>query len=193
MIQKDNAQLYTVEGIAAGILMLLVVIFVVKGAPLSSGTSSTSNANVEGQLEILGQDLLTILDYSSDESFSPLKKSLVEWDVENVGSPVQQSHLPPYLDNISNALQEALWNDGIANNLEVSFNNSGKIKNLPIFWNGEPSDNAVTVSKKIVLHDDDARSLLGYDWPDPPIIPDLDGNKTNIYNIATVRLTLWRI
>jgi hypothetical protein len=189
MIQKEDAQLYTVEGIAAGILMLLVVIFIVKGAPLSSNTSSTSNTNVEGQLEILGQDLLTILDYSSNESFSPLKQSLVEWDASMYQG--QQSELPTSLNCTYQALQEALWNDGIANNLEVSFNNSGGIKNLPIFWNGEPSDNAITVSKKIILHDDDALAL-GRDWSDNPI-HDLDGNKTNFYNTATVRLTLWRI
>jgi hypothetical protein len=192
MIEKDNAQLYTVEGIAAGILMLLVVIFIVKGAPLSSNTSSSSNKDVEGQLEILGQDLLTILDYSPEGSMSLLKKSLVLWD----GQMDQGQN-----DNTNQALQEALWNESIVYNLEVSFKNSGGIENRRVFWNGEPSDNAITVSKKIVLHDDDAQTLglgiaPGLDWPDyRPSYPihNLDGNKTNFYNTVTVRLTLWRI
>ena len=187
MIKKDNAQLYTVEGIAAGILMLIIVIFVIKGAPLSSSTSSSSNKNVEAQLEMTGQDILTILEYGPDGIDSPLKEAIMEWDGNEFDG--QNIVYPLTLrEKLADPLVEALGNEGIAYNLEVSYNTAEGISNRKMLWNGKPSDNAVTVTRKVVLHNNDLKDENLRD-----IITDLDGGDTDFYNAVMVRLTLWRI
>jgi len=187
MIKKDNAQLYTVEGIAAGILMLIIVIFVIKGAPLSSSTSSSSNKNVEAQLEMTGQDILTILEYGPDGIDSPLKEAIMEWDGNEFDG--QNTVYPLTLrQKLTDLLVEALGSEGIAYNLEVSYNTAEGISNRKMLWNGKPSDNAVTVTRKVVLHNNDLKDENLRD-----IITDVDGGDTDFYNAVMVRLTLWRI
>jgi len=194
MIRKDNAQLYTVEGIAASIMMLLVVIFIIKAAPLSSSTSSTSNKNVEAQLELMGQDFLTILDYGPNSSDSPLKGAIMEWGGQEFDGQKDLPSLPePLKEGLSDPLIEALGYEGIAYNLEVSYNTGTGVFNRRMLWNGRPSDNAVTVTRKVTLHNKD----LKYENL-RKIITDIDGNGTGLidtdfYNTVMVRLTLWRI
>lgn len=196
MIREDNAQLYTIEGIVASILMLMVVIFVVRGAPLTSNTASSSHKNVESQLETIGQDLLTILDVTSEEfPNSRLKQSIVDWD----GTTFSNATRPPSLVYISNALKEALGEAGIAYNLELRYftpngvnasicKSKEGVSTRAILWNGKPSDNAVIVSKELILHDDDKIKAGS-------IVCDMDTNinKTQYYNNVNVRLTLWRV
>jgi hypothetical protein len=195
MIREDSAQLYTVEGIVASILMLMVIIFVVRGAPLTSNTASSSHKNVESQLETIGQDLLTILDVTTEERpYSRLKQSIVEWD----GTTFSNATRPPSLVYISNAFQEALGNAGIAYNLELRYftphdaiNCTSKegVSTRAILWNGIPSDNAVIVSKELILHDNDNIKAGS-------IVCDMDTNassNTKYYNNVNVRLTLWRV
>jgi hypothetical protein len=79
MIRNDRAQLYTIEGIASAMLMIVVVIFVLKAAPLTSNTASASHMQVEKDLEMRGQDLLTVLDYTTPGSqYSPLKQAILD-------------------------------------------------------------------------------------------------------------------
>jgi hypothetical protein len=199
MIREDNAQLYTIEGIVSSILMLMVVIFVVRGAPLTSNTASSSSKNVESQLETIGQDLLTILDFTTEEyQYSRLKQSILDWD----GTTFSNATRPPSLVYISSALKEALGDAGIAYNLELRYftpdgvnvsicKSKEGVSTRAILWNGKPSDNAVIVSKDLVLHDGDIKtaSLRA-------IVCDMDTDpiyNTQYYNNVNVRLTLWRV
>ena len=191
MIKNNNAQLYTVEGIAAGILMLIVVIFVVKAAPLSSSTSSSSNKDVEAQLEILGQDILTTLDFKPEDSLnSHLKEFVMDWrDNITYGNPCAGS--PQSINYTCNVLQEALGDDGIAYNLELKYEipadvSSNIISTSTVLKNGNPSDNAVIVSKRIILHHDDPI------YPNSPI-KSIVNQTNNPTNTVMVRLILWRI
>jgi hypothetical protein len=58
-----------------------------------------------------------------------------------------------------------------------------------MLWNGRPSDNAVIVSRKILLHDEEMSVNPGLS----AIIPDMDSTSTRFYNIVVVRMTLWRM
>ncbi len=57
-----------------------------------------------------------------------------------------------------------------------------------LLWNGRPSDNAVIVSRKISLHDEDMAANPSLSR----IIPDMDPDS-QFYNVLEVRLTLWRM
>ncbi len=80
MIRNDRAQLYTMEGIASAMLMIVVVIFVLKAAPLTPNSASASHMHIEKELELRGQDLLTVLDYTPpDSEYSQLKEGILGW------------------------------------------------------------------------------------------------------------------
>ncbi|MCX9010350.1 MAG: hypothetical protein OIN66_04425 [Candidatus Methanoperedens sp.] len=184
MMQNEKAQLYTIEGIASAMLLVMVVIFVVRAAPMTPNTSSSAHQYLEAQLETQGQDLLIILDYVPEGSLnSPLKQAVIGWT--GLRFEGQSQVLPQSLNYTANVLKEALADAGIAYNFELSVDTSSGVATYGILWNGKPSDNAVIVSRKIVLHDDDG--VVATDK-----IQDMDPT-TKFYNIVDVRLTLWRM
>jgi len=184
-ILKDNTgQMYTLEGAATAIMIVFLVVFIVQASPLTPLTSSASHQQVESQIETSGSDLLIVLDYVPEgETYSPLKKALVDWTgVEFDG---QSSTYPNSVYDLTSVLNRALLADGTAYNLVVAYQNDNKKwDSRAMLWNGRPSDNAVLVSRKVVIHDEDAISAS--------FIPDLSPNSS-FYNILDVRLTLWRM
>jgi hypothetical protein len=59
-----------------------------------------------------------------------------------------------------------------------------------MIYNGDPSDNAVIVSRKLTLHDGDINTTK---YPGNPLaLEDIDP-ATNLFNIVEIRLTLWRM
>lgn len=188
MIRNEKAQLYTMEGIASAMLMIVVVIFVLKAAPLTPNSASATHMQIEKELEIRGQDLLTILDYTpSDSEPSKLKKAIMSWTGEEFDG---QAAVSPQDTKITAEIIRSILGDiGIAYNLEVYYNTLSGTETRAMLWNGRPSDNAVIVSRKIILHDEDftANPTLKL------IITEMDPNNTEFWNIVEVRMTLWRM
>lgn len=184
-ILKDNiAQMYTLEGAATAIMMIFLIVFIVQASPLTPLTSSASHQQVESQIETSGNDLLIVLDYVPEgETYSPLKKALIDWTgVEFDG---QSSTYPDSVSDLASVFNRALLADGTAYNLVVAYlDDNEEWDSRAMLWNGRPSDNAVLVSRKVVIHDEDAISAS--------FIPDLSTNSS-FYNILDVRLTLWRM
>jgi hypothetical protein len=184
-ILKDNiAQMYTLEGAATAIMMIFLIVFIVQASPLTPLTSSASHQQVESQIETSGNDLLIVLDYVPEgETYSPLKKALIDWTgVEFDG---QSSTYPDSVSDLTSVFNRALLADGTAYNLVVAYlDDNEEWDSRAMLWNGRPSDNAVLVSRKVVIHDEDAISAS--------FIPDLSTNSS-FYNILDVRLTLWRM
>ncbi len=184
-IQKDNiAQMYTLEGAATAIMMILLIVFIVQASPLTPLTSSASHQQVESQIETSGSDLLIVLDYIPEgDTYSPLKLALIDWTgVEFNG---QSSTYPDSVNYTASVFNRALLADGTAYNLVVAYlDENEEWETRAMLWNGRPSDNAVLISRKVVIHDEDAISAS--------FIPDLSTNSS-FYNILDVRLTLWRM
>jgi hypothetical protein len=202
-IRKDqNAQMHTLEAIMAATLMVVVLIFAVQATALTPLTSSTANAHIESQMYTMGQDMLMALDYAPYDQDSDLKEAILNWNGETYtwNNTIYKSN-----DDENNSLEGPvvdmldliLVKKGIAHNVEFSFNtvsgsdnyfgyNEGP-ENYYIF-NGQPSDNAVIVSRKVLLSDSDVGAL----YEDTTSIPDID-DTSELYNIIDVRLTLWRM
>ncbi len=184
-ILKDNiAQMYTLEGAATAIMMIFLIVFIVQASPLTPLTSSASHQQVESQIETTGNDLLIVLDYVPEgETYSPLKLALIDWTgVEFNG---QSSTYPNSVNYTASVFNSALLADGTAYNLVVAYlDENEEWETRAMLWNGRASDNAVLISRKVVIHDEDAISAS--------FIPDLSPNSS-FYNIIDVRLTLWRM
>ena len=193
----EKAQLHTLEGVAAATLILLVIIYAIDATSITPLTSSTSNAHVESELMVLGQDILNTLDYEEPGYNSQLKSDILNWDgsqyiwtgkdyKENDGSNTLNNTLN---NSMAQNLKTTLISQGIAHRVEVVFlrsQNNMTFTSAPetMIDAGIPSDNAVVVSRKIVLQNTDIPSPNG-------LIQDI--GTSNLYNIVDIRLFLWRI
>lgn len=193
----EKAQLHTLEGVAAATLILLVIIYAIDATSITPLTSSTSNAHVESELMSLGQDILNTLDHEEPGYNSQLKIDILNWTgsqyiwtgqdyKENDGSNTLNNTLN---NSMAQNLKTTLISQGIAHRVEVVFlrsQNNITFTSAPetMIDAGIPSDNAVVVSRKIVLQNTDIPSPNG-------LIQDID--TSNLYNIVDIRLFLWRI
>lgn len=189
----EKAQLHTLEGVTASVIILLVIIYAIDATSLTPLTSSTANVHVEAELHALGQDILNSLDYAEPGYNSKLKDDIATWngseyvwngtDYKEKGNATGQNNLT---NNLTEVLSDTLVRRGITHDVELTFlADNGTSYSLKMIYNGDPSNNAVIVSRKIVLHDGDIKSEGN------PIM-DIDPS-TNLYNIVDVKLILWRM
>ncbi|WP_406655724.1 hypothetical protein V7O62_08015 [Methanolobus sp. ZRKC2] len=194
---ENSAQMHTLEAIVASMIMVGIIIFTIQATSLTPLTSSTANAHIEAQLQTMGQDMLSALAYSAYGQDSQLKKDIQNWDGTKYvwnGSGYRST------DSQNKGLQDSSLADvlkliavprGIAHNVHFSWvTDDGIMSDEPYIYNGDPSDNAVIISKKVVLSDNDVgnKSVFTADTG----IPDAD-SSTDFYNIVNVKMTLWRM
>lgn len=182
------AQIYTLEALMALLLIIGVIVFTVQATSLTPLTSSTANAHIEAQLQILGQDMLNSLDYAEYGQDSPLKKDILSWNgtYYTWDSQNYRAKSGIVLTNSSTAklLETVAVKKGIAHNVELSWiEENGRVKTMPYIYNGEPSDNAVIITKRVLLSNSDLPNI---------IIQDSDAS-TDFYNVIDVKLILWRM
>lgn len=189
----DKAQMHTLEGVAAATIMLLVIVYAIDATSMTPLTSSTANVHVETELQVLGQDILGALDYAEPGYNSKLKNDVLRWNGSeytwsgtNYTDKLNTAN-PPLNNNLTNITNAILVTQGIAHNVELTFlaNNGTTYVTQRMIYNGDPSENAVIVSRKIVLQNSDT---IYSGNPIKPIDP-----STNLYNIVDVKLILWRM
>lgn len=199
VIPDDRAQMHTLEGVAAATIMLLVIIYAIEATSMTPLTSSTANLHVETEVALLGQDILGALDYAEPGYNSKLKSDIAAWNgktytwngtkyMEKGNASYSQNNLT---NNLTNIMSATLTSQGIAHNVELMWltDNGTSFSSLSsMVYNGNPSDNAVIVSRKLTLHDGDINFTK---YPGNPL-EDID-TTTNLYNIIEIRLTLWRM
>lgn len=191
-----DAQINTLEGIIAATIMIGVLVFAVQATSLTPLTSSTANAHVEAQLNALGQDITTSLDHSSYKQDSSLKEAIIKWNGdEYVWNSTHYVSTNDENITLAGPLQEilefAVTENGIAHNLQFTFTNlDGDIRTVSYIYNGDPSDNAVIISRKVLISNTDIANTTTFNSDTG--IPDVD-STTDYYNIIDVKLTMWRM
>ncbi len=198
-LEDDEAQLHTLEGVAAAVLLLGVIIYSIDATSMTPLTSSTSNAHVESELAVLGQDILDELDYAEPGYNSKLKNDILDWNgyeyiwdgtryIENTNASYAQNNLT---NNLTELLISTLVRQGIAHKVEITYLrkiNNNTVPSTPkvMVSAGVPSNNAVIVSRKLVFHDVPDADVID---PSNPIV---DISQSNLRNIIEVKLILWR-
>ncbi len=191
----EKAQLHTLEGVAAATIMLLVIVYAIDSTSMTPVTSSTADMRVETELQTLGQDVLSALDYAEPGYDSKLKNDIKVWNGTeyfwNGTNYIEKYGTNNLSNNLTVLLNATFAVQGIAHNVEMTFlTGDGNFSSRRMIYNGEPSNNAVIVSRKIALHDGDIDSIK---YPDNPIKDkDIDAS-TSLYNIVDVKLVLWRM
>ncbi len=103
------------------------------------------------------------------------------------------SHYHSPTTDLEKALTFSFSGSAIAYNVEVRYPDaSGKVYSSKMVWNGDPSDNCMTISRYIALHDPVDPGNPGYaDLSSPGgLIPDISPDTT-LHNVVEIRLTLW--
>lgn len=193
----EKAQLHTLEGVAASVIMLMVIIYAIDATSMTPLTASTSSVHVESELQTLGQDIFNTLDYAEPGYKSNLKYDIMNWTGQdyiwngtsyiengNVSSPIN------FNNNLTRLLKETLIKQGIAYKVEVVYLINSNNITVPspsynLIYAGSPSYNAVIVSRKIVLQNTD---ILSAGNP----IGDIDPSS-NLMNIVEIKLVMWRM
>lgn len=190
-------QMHTLEAVTATMIMVSVIVFTVQATSLTPLTSSTANAHIEAQMQTMGQDMLNVLDHSSSGGVSPIRWDIISWNGEEYswnGTSYCSVNTNGYtLLNSSTVemLKEIAVPRGIAHNVLFTYiDSSGLPQGTAYIYNGDPSDNAVSVSKKVLLSNNDISNPVTFLANTG--IPDADPSS-DFYNIVDVRLTLWRM
>lgn len=213
--RNDKGQMHTVEGMMAAVIMILVLVVVVKSTAITPLSSSSTNKHVQLELMNMGNDLLTSLDYDTTlggMSTSPLKKSILDWDGSQFvladGVTYQGTYAPTDVSLNGNQLAKALYftfhQYGVAYNVEIFYmddhgnvipaSNNQYVSDHPsMIWNGDPSDNAVTVSKVLAIHNTEISTYATNFYANTGIPAVAPTSSSDLYNLVIVKLTLWRM
>jgi hypothetical protein len=189
--------MHTLEAVMAALIMVGVIVFAVEATSLTPLTSSTANAHIEAQMQTMGQDMLNALSYAPYGHDSALKSDVMNWDgTEFVwnGTAYESrasTNITLTNSNLADMFAFITIPRGIAHNIHFTWiNEEGVFIARPYIYNGDPSDNAVIVSKKVVLSDYEVGNVSSFAANTG--IPDID-NSTAFYNIVNVKMTLWRM
>ena len=191
------AQMHTLEAIMAATIMVMIIVFAVQATSLTPLTSSTANAHIEAQLQVIGQDMLSALDFSQYGQKSNLKNDLLNWNGDEYawsGDSYESRAINASISlnsSIEGMFTYILIPRGIAHNVQLShMSDTGRFSSIFYIYNGDPSDNAVIVSRKVVLSNPDIGNTSTFQINTG--IVDID-DTTDLYNIVDVKLILWRM
>ena len=188
--------MHTLEAVMAATIMVMVIVFAVQATSLTPLTSSTANAHIEAQLQVIGQDMLSALDYAQYDQKSNLKNDILDWNGNEYawGGDSYESRANASV-TLNSSMKDMLTYiaipRGIAHNVQFShFSDTGRFSSIFYIYNGDPSDNAVIISRKVVLSNPDIGNTSTFQANTG--IVDMD-DTTDLYNIIDVKLILWRM
>ena len=195
-LPSDRAQAYTLEAVVAAILIFGALTFALQATTITPLTSSTTSERLETQQQTLAEDTL-----STAAETDVIAPSILHWDTTDkkfLSAPSDRGYTaggPP--TELGEQLNETFLNESIAFNVYVNYrtaeNDDTRTKSL--VYQGQPSDNAVSASKIIVLYDTmtlsdgTARNLTSVE--DDLYIK--DAASSTVYNVVEIELILWRM
>lgn len=169
---NDRAQMHTLEGLAAAILMTLTMLAVTQGTTIVTPQNELA---MDVQLEQLASDALAIIDMTPDTAIQHnLTECVAGWDM--VGS----SGVGDNLEELDEELRYLL--PGTQYNVDLVYLDNGNIVTEPIIIHGIPNENDVVVRRLVTL----SRSMVlacGGSW-------NIDSHELLV---VEVRLTAWKV
>ena len=215
----DRGQIYTLEGIFAGLIILLGLFFAIQATTTTPSAAGASNPHAIQDDDVYVQDVVESINRST------LKEAVLYWEGQSNGfycSPDETyytgyydcptgttpdestatGHPPP---NTFGYLLEQRLGDQYSYNVRIAYEgSSGTITYQRMVYQGEPGVGAVSTSTSIILENDDhlrnADGTLGTDANElrnrasDYFVPPSDGDPTNpnAYNVVHVEVIVWR-
>lgn len=208
MKRDTRGQAFTLEGVAAAVLLLASLVFALQVAAVTPNSGSTANPAVGTQQAWVASDLLAAA--GDDET---LRATVLHWDetqetfhgAQDFGYYVagRDTDGDPRTAFIGQ-LEDNVYDRGFAYNLDVVYLTPGGSERIPVLNRGTPSDDAVRAVQYVTLYDDDElrnsdESLSGTQLYDSVTgqraafyAPDVDADGP-LYNVLRVEVTVWRV
>lgn len=194
----DRAQAHTLEAFVAALLLVAGLIFAAQATAVTPLSASTSNQHIENQHRALAGDLL-----STAAEDGSLRDAIVYWDGETgfvdasgdrsyyTATPTEDHPLAPAL--------EVFDRNYLAYNVDLVYRDGGGgTDEIRMVEMGSPSDNAVAVTRSVVLYDStaisggsDAGTALD-ELEGEFYAPNVD-EEGRLYNVVEVRIVVWRL
>lgn len=205
--RSESAQMHTLEGFTAAMIVVIATFYVTGAVGITPTSSSTASKSAEAELQQVANDVL-----AQAHANGNLKIAVLAWNDDqnrfNGSESVYfQGSVPP---NAFGETLESVFNErGVAYNVNLYHNlpNSTSVGGPDRYiYNGDPTDNAVVASQKVVLRHGDELEADGTTWaltdsddnrsvstyPIEGFTNDTDEYRDSMYNVVEVRVILWR-
>ncbi|MDY0387157.1 MAG: hypothetical protein RBT65_08530 [Methanolobus sp.] len=177
---NDKAQLHTLEGLAAAVLMTMTVLMITNSTMMVTPQNEMA---IDVQLKQMASDALTVIDIvpksSAQSNNAPILHNLTacvaSWDVtEEATYPVNT------LDNLEDGLSYLLPN--VLYNVDLAYVENGNITQKKVIIKGSPGKSAVVARHFVTLTNQTVSDMNGT-W-------NLDDDELRV---VEVRLTAWKV
>lgn len=169
---NDKAQLHTLEGLAAALLMTLTVLTITQSTMI---ITPQNELTMDVQLKQMASDALAVLDMAPQTAIQDnLTECIASWDMNEAN--LTANNLEILDKELSYLLPETYYN------VNLAYLEGTDVKVRKVIVNGTPVENAV-VARRLVSLSNSTVSDCGGGW----------NVADNELLIVEVRLTAWRI
>ena len=195
----DRGQAHTLEALAGSLLLVGALVFALQVTAVTPLSASTSSQHIENQQQATAAGVL-----SAAIDDGSLRTAVLYWNDAPPSDPERfhgASDQRYYIDRappngFGSLLDRAFASRAIVYNVDVYYEEDGRRKRQRMVYRGEPSDNAVTSSVTLTLHDDEVL----HDPDGDPTGPRLsssnfyapDAHADGVYNVLEVEVVAWR-
>lgn len=178
----------------AGVLLIGSLIFALQMTAVTPLSASTSNEYVENQQGAMAEGVLAVA--AEDGS---LKQAVLMWN-ETAGrfqgtdsDGFYKSATPPPNALIAH-LSDAFSDEGVAFNVYVKYREGDNTRPKRMFYQGEPSDSAMTAARTVTLYDTDrlSPSSTPLDQSATYFVSDRGANNP-LYSVVKIEVVVWRM
>ncbi|MDZ7851032.1 MAG: hypothetical protein U5K70_09690 [Halodesulfurarchaeum sp.] len=194
---RDRGQAHVLEGIAAALLVLTSVIFALQVTAVTPLTASTANQHLQTQGSGTASGLLA----AADER-GTLRETVLYWNetgnrFHDSGDSAQYAAVVP--TEFGSTLEAAFRDRGMVYNVNLLYLSADQTqRERKLLHQGDPSDHAVSVTRTVVLYDDD-RLRDENETPSNRTVSDADSYFARdtadgpLYNVIRVEVVVWRV
>lgn len=192
----DRGQAHVLEGVVGALLVVTSVIFALQVTAVTPLTASTANQHLQNQNSGAASDLLASADHRGT-----LGETVRYWN-DSAGRFHGSGENGVYEDQVptvfGSSFDDSFDTAGTVYNVNLWYlNRDGSTRQLSVLEQGTPSDHAVTVTRTVVLYDDDRLLAADESETDTTLaesdrypIPDVKSGP--VHNVVRVEVVVWR-
>lgn len=194
---RDRGQAHVLEGIAAAMLVLTSVIFALQVTAVTPLTASTANQHLQTQSAGTASGLLA----AADER-GTLRETVLYWN--ETGNQFHDSgDAATYADTVptefGSTLEAAFREQGMVYNVNLLYLTADRTqRERQLVHQGDPSDHAESVTRTVVLYDDDRLRYANETASNRTVSEAAsyvarDISEGPLYNVVRVEVVVWRV
>lgn len=213
MIPNERAQVYTLEGIVAALIVMAGLLFALQATTATPATGGISNPQAQQQDASIARDVLLVANDTElrqavlywdagDETFHctpgtsyyPAPGTVVDDGDCPDGSVERSEWVPP---TPFGGLLEQHFGAGYSYNVYVAYHDGGDLARQRMVYQGQPGDGVVRASTSVTLMDDDELYAASGDESGDALgstsdfyAPDDDSG--DLFNVVHLEVVVWR-